>query len=343
MNMKIRYSGLLLTLLLMVSMQGLSQNRLLLGSDIFYSDTIATSDLSLTLDLDITNSSPTFYGDSVTIVLKVGIDTAAVLFDDSLKIGSGNTENLQLSYNYNPGRLVDRKNISLEITPYLSTFSNDTALGFLTVEYKPTGKIIPEVTGLSFPDSLFESDTPTLSFDFVNSGEIDYVKGSGSPSIELYAMVNGVDETKELVGVLPKTELRAASRDIVPFSFRYKIDRQYLVKGGGNVIVVWPIGFLSITPDSTKDTFYYDLPNNINQSAASSLSIFPNPANNVLMLSDVSMIESVRLYDMAGRDVSAKLEGNTIPISRLESGTYQIHITLKDGSQHVSPVIVGRN
>lgn len=342
MNMKIRYSGLLLTLLLMVSMQGLSQNRLLLGSDIFYSDTIATSDLSLTLDLDITNSSPTFYGDSVTIVLKVGIDTAAVLFDDSLKIGSGNTENLQLSYNYNPGRLVDRKNISLEITPYLSTFTNDTVLGFLTVEYEPTGKVIPEISTLSFPDSVFQNDSPLVSFSLFNAGQIDYVQGSG-PSIELYAMVNGIEATKEQVGTMSQTELRASSRDVVPFSFKYGFDQQYLTKGGGNVIVVWPIGFLSITPDSTKDTFYYDLPDNINQSAASSLSIFPNPANNVLMLSDVSMIESVRLYDMAGRDVSAKLEGNTIPISRLESGTYQIHITLKDGSQHISPVLVGRN
>ena len=147
---------------------------------------------------------------------------------------------------------------------------------------------------------------------------------------------------KKLVGTL-NDNLRAQKRDVYPFNFKVNFDKQYLKKGGGNVVVVWPVGFLQITPDSTKDKFFFDDLDNVSETELPNLSIFPNPAQDVLTISNVSTVEDVRLYDALGRDVSIKLNGNTVPISNLNAGTYHIRVTLKNGLVYTAPILIARN
>ena len=195
-NMKIRYIGLTLALFICIFEQAFSQNKLQLAPDIFYSDTIATKDVFVNINLSLTNTSSTFYSDTPFVELAIGDDSAMIIFEDRVSLAPSSTFDSLITFIY-PSTLRDRKAISLRISPRISTFIGDSVSTFLAIEYVTSGVVVPAIEQLSFPDTVRSSDTPYISFNFQNTGQIDYVHARSAQPIEIYAMVNNEDASKK--------------------------------------------------------------------------------------------------------------------------------------------------
>ncbi|WP_292008947.1 T9SS type A sorting domain-containing protein [Chryseobacterium sp.] len=60
------------------------------------------------------------------------------------------------------------------------------------------------------------------------------------------------------------------------------------------------------------------------------ISIYPNPASDILNISSESKVNKVEIYDMSGKKVNAGLNGDQVNISNLAPGNYIINIETKD-------------
>ena len=61
--------------------------------------------------------------------------------------------------------------------------------------------------------------------------------------------------------------------------------------------------------------------------------LYPNPAKSTVSFKNADKIKSVEIYESTGRKVkSVKLEGESINVSDLKSGSYYLEMTLTDGS-----------
>lgn len=57
----------------------------------------------------------------------------------------------------------------------------------------------------------------------------------------------------------------------------------------------------------------------------------PNPTSDILNIKTDLKINKVEIFDISGRKLNSKLEGNKIDVTGLQSGTYLINIETKDG------------
>ena len=65
-----------------------------------------------------------------------------------------------------------------------------------------------------------------------------------------------------------------------------------------------------------------------------SLTIYPNPAENKVSILSEDAIISVWLVDLAGKEISLKVEGNSVEIGHLSEGIYQLMVETKEGIFH---------
>lgn len=70
------------------------------------------------------------------------------------------------------------------------------------------------------------------------------------------------------------------------------------------------------------------------------VSIYPNPAKETVNFENADNIKSVDIYETTGRKVrSVKVEGGSISVSDLRSGSYYLEITQKDGTMSYQKLI----
>lgn len=85
-------------------------------------------------------------------------------------------------------------------------------------------------------------------------------------------------------------------------------------------------GFIGIdsfkTSRSTLNNHSFDFNN---------VSIFPNPATNILKINTPNTVTAIEVYDILGRNtLIKKIDSNTIDISKLSVGTYIMNLTLNE-------------
>jgi len=80
---------------------------------------------------------------------------------------------------------------------------------------------------------------------------------------------------------------------------------------------------------------------NIEQFNANEISIYPNPAKNVVNISANSEIKMVRVLDITGKLVLTEnaLSNNSINVSNLKTGVYILNVTLANGNQSTKKLI----
>lgn len=92
--------------------------------------------------------------------------------------------------------------------------------------------------------------------------------------------------------------------------------------------------------------FTIEEPNSIkNTGIAKTISIYPNPAYNVLNLSNAGALDAVAIYDIKGRKVrdlkiQDKLSNRIISLEPLQTGMFFVHLTANDGSKTVQKINV---
>ena len=80
---------------------------------------------------------------------------------------------------------------------------------------------------------------------------------------------------------------------------------------------------------------------NIEQFNTNEISIYPNPAKNVVNISANSEIKMVRVLDITGKLVLTEnaLSNNSINVSNLKTGVYILNVTLANGNQSTKKLI----
>lgn len=63
------------------------------------------------------------------------------------------------------------------------------------------------------------------------------------------------------------------------------------------------------------------------------IAVYPNPTTEFLSIKSDVKVKSVSVFDMSGKKVDVKLEGNTVDVKHLESGAYMINIETKNDIQ----------
>ncbi|WBX96433.1 T9SS type A sorting domain-containing protein [Chryseobacterium gambrini] len=66
-------------------------------------------------------------------------------------------------------------------------------------------------------------------------------------------------------------------------------------------------------------------------SIISGINVFPNPVSDVLNIKSMSRIQKADIYDISGKKINTVLNGNTIDIKHIPSGSYLITIETKEG------------
>ncbi|MGD1319592.1 T9SS type A sorting domain-containing protein [Chryseobacterium sp. 2R14A] len=70
-----------------------------------------------------------------------------------------------------------------------------------------------------------------------------------------------------------------------------------------------------------------------NLSAPPRYSLYPNPAKGIVNFENADKIKSIEIFESTGRKVrTEQVEGKSLNISDLKTGTYYLEMTLKDGS-----------
>ncbi|GGB66137.1 hypothetical protein GCM10007424_02620 [Flavobacterium suaedae] len=177
---------------------------------------------------------------------------------------------------------------------------------------------------------LGPNDVATLTY---------YVKkriGAGTGNVNNLGVFVGTDRTVEAqtTNLVPATDITneewvmeqvqfaAPSAGVYYFSFNYTAPAQAQANFGWVVI----------------DNVEVTATASIDEVSASQLSVFPNPANNVVNIVNTSnnLVNAVEVVDLNGRTVkSVKFDGVSeaqINISELSSGVYMMNITTDNGS-----------
>lgn len=63
----------------------------------------------------------------------------------------------------------------------------------------------------------------------------------------------------------------------------------------------------------------------------SDINLYPNPASDFLTIQSTLKVENVNIYDISGKKINTVLNGNTIDIKHIPSGSYLITIETKEG------------
>ncbi|MEG1592359.1 T9SS-dependent choice-of-anchor J family protein [Chryseobacterium sp.] len=69
----------------------------------------------------------------------------------------------------------------------------------------------------------------------------------------------------------------------------------------------------------------------ISKASKSLVAIYPNPTVDFISVKSDSKINKVEVFDITGKKVNAKLDGNKVDVRSLPAGTYLINVETKDG------------
>jgi hypothetical protein len=316
-----------LFLLILATQGAFSQNRLELNQDVFYNDSIFTNNESVYIDISIFNNSA-FAANGISIVaLRDTIRLNLLQGDSNTNIAPFQSLDtnllLQLPLLLDSGKTTTFQLIALTtsagIAPDNQTFS-------IFYENLPQGEPLLAAKQDVEQDSFnFDAFYP-LRVSLKNLGDVDYFYPQPT---ELKYSVNGSPATSFFSSnqaLIRNGQNKIDVVDSIP------ITNTYFKKGGGNIVVVWPVGFAKV--DSITDTIVVDWPlSNHFKNPVNEQLIYPNPAANHIFLNiDLLNFEHVRIYDLNGKLRLSQKSSREIDVSSLCKGVYVLKCSGKNKS-----------
>jgi hypothetical protein len=303
-----------------------AQSRLELNSDILYTDSIITHSDSIYLKISLFNNS-NIDANEISISALTDSNGLALLPDSGINLKA--LETLDTFLILNAQTFIGSRNTSdfrifaFTRTPTIEAISKDLSLYYEKLpQERPLITLNQELDEDSFS---FGSSYP-LRISIKNQGKVDFFRPQG---IELFYSVNNSPAQKFFSTT--KALIRNGANEIDAID-SIPINDTYFKKGGGNIVVVWPVGFLKV--DSISDTVTINWPNALNQkSYQNKVVIYPNPANTIVYLDTKnSSFEEVRIYNLNGKLLLSQKFSNQIEVSDLNRGMYLIMLRGKNES-----------
>ena len=101
-------------------------------------------------------------------------------------------------------------------------------------------------------------------------------------------------------------------------------------------------GSLMIRPVMGKNAYFVGIDEN--QEASNKITLYPNPANNIVRIEGVDdvMADEVIVYDMTGRVINRFEYCNELNVSDLQNGIYFLRVVMNDGSFEASKLLISK-
>lgn len=101
-------------------------------------------------------------------------------------------------------------------------------------------------------------------------------------------------------------------------------------------------GSIMIRPVMGKNAYFVGVDEN--QEVVNKISLYPNPARNVVRIEgvDEAMADDVVIYDLAGRTIKKYQYCNELNISDLQNGIYLLRVIMKDGTFETSKLLISK-
>ncbi len=300
-----------------------AQSRLELNSDILFNDTVYSENDTIWLKISLFNNSNEVATDITISALHDSVGEQ--IFNGTGTFALRALETLDTFLALRPNRIgISSTSGSLDITALTSNTAISPAIGsfsltFITLKGEtPNLWLSQDLTQDSFNLNQYYPFKLSLS----NSGKVDYYKPEG---FELFYSVNGNTPTSFYSSNQP---VYRENKNKIDINDSIPITIDYFKKGGGNIVVVWPVGFAKI--DSIADTIYIDWPESITKPKLNKAPFYPNPTQNFIFLNyKINDVERVRIFDLNGKEVLSTKPLLKINISELNKGIYLLQIESK--------------
>ena len=136
----------------------------------------------------------------------------------------------------------------------------------------------------------------------------------------LFAMVCGMQAMAASL-VIQKSDGAQQAQDIARIGkWVYEGKDLLLLDKGGNVLAQEPYAEVRRVTFKNEGT-----PISMETAAADVLRVYPNPAQELLMVQGLDADETLRVYDLQGRLLKAA-QGNSIRVADLQEGTYLLQV-----------------
>lgn len=323
--------NLLFAALAILFCQKLSAQDLQFNADPLYSDDLYVDTTQIPVFISLENVSGRDFNRSIDIYFRILVDsTPRTLIQSSVPLSLAIDEVFSSTYYVDIDSVRHTAGqMKMEVW---ATYEGDTQEASDVFQYdfnlavasadKPKAALFD----FDLPSEARFGETLPLQFNLGIDGT-DYI---GMRTLELYVEVNG-DEASRNTIFSTNTPIQGRLLDTIRVDTSIEISTQYFAKGGGNVVVVWPIGFLKKPVDSfVSDTMDINWPLFIDGDVELDLlDVYPSISSSEITLSSKEMeIERVRIIDSKGRQQTLNHGGNNIQVPRQDAGAYVLVIEM---------------
>ncbi|MBI1184857.1 hypothetical protein GC194_11320 [bacterium] len=299
----------------------------------FYADSIFTPRGVVPLNISIkNNNAATATGVIVSILHDSVVYDTLIRSSNMANIPAGKTFDTTVLLNYS----IDFDNRASVIFKAKSAETSIPGARFDTsVVIKYVGRVGAQLRlrNITSTDSAIFNKTHLLSMEVQNDGLVDTVINQPT---QLVSMINGNPQSLDTsTFMLPP--MRAERRNTVRLVDSVQMKDQYCTKGGGNIVVVWPVGFFRV--DTLIDTVYVNWPIGMAEIKGLSTAVYPNPSRGALVVNDLLKFEQVRLFMPDGRLASFTMSANQLYIKEPVSGVYTL-VLIKGKRCTVKQIVV---
>lgn len=327
--------SILFTALSALFCQELSAQDLQFVADPLYTSDLYVNNPRIPILISLENTSPRAFISPVDVWYEIIGDSApealvASRIPFSLNPGETYTETFYIELDSNA---LTGKQLELEVWTTITDSVAEVSDRYQqTFEVRIDGAIKPQA-------ALFEFDLPELA----RFGEqlalqfklgIDGTDYNDERALELYTEVNGVSASRQII-YSRNTPLRGLRQDTVFIDTVLKVDALHFSKGGGNVVVVWPIGFLRKPIDSfISDTLEIGWPMFIDGDVQLGLlDVYPSISTGAITLSSKNYkIERVRIFSTKGEQIQVPHTGQSIQLNDIAPGAYTLVVQMSNGT-----------
>lgn len=211
---------------------------------------------------------------------------------------------------------------------------------------KPVSDYRPQSIEITL-DETEESEANFFDFDLPAVGrfgdklpinvkmKIDGADYIDERALEVYAMVQGKPASQKTI-YRDSTPVQGNLQQTVEIDTVIDIDGQHFSKGGGNVVIIWPIGFIKApaADSSTSDTMEIDWPLLIDGDVALDvIDVYPSISQgNITVTSKDLQIERVRIFSANGKSYNLPYNGQQMQVEYMEAGVYTLEVALENGT-----------
>ena len=205
---------------------------------------------------------------------------------------------------------------------------SDTVQQSITMNLRNWSKPKANLFDFDIPSNARFGDTLYLDLKMSNLGT-DYFERA---PVEVYSMVNNDPLTIDTI-YRESRIVKGQERDTLEIQAPLAVGTSAFMPGGGNVVVIWPIGFLKRIDSAVTDTIDIGWPIMVEEGAKlHPASIYPSIGfGDITISSESSKIEEVRITNTNGMSRQVEFTEQTISLHNLAPGSYIITLKMESG------------